>query len=122
MVGVDTSVHLRIVLLNFFFILIHFIHSLFQWFLSGTIFFFKFGLVKGHIFRGSNSAIFIFAFLLTRDQLLKERICSGRSKFFPLRVDPNLIRFSFSRKLNRKPQSLFFFVKMVENVELCQCT
>ena len=29
-----------------------------------------------------------FVSLLSRGQLLKERICSYRSKFFPLRVDP----------------------------------
>ena len=30
----------------------------------------------------------IFASLFSRGQLLKVRICSFRSKFFPLRVDP----------------------------------
>ena len=39
------------------------------------------------IFKRSNSVIFIFASLLHGCQLLKERICSSRSKFFPLRVD-----------------------------------
>ena len=48
------------------------------------IFVFK---MNGYIFRGSNSAIFIFASFLNGGQLLKERICSYRSKFFPLRVD-----------------------------------
>ena len=38
-------------------------------------------------FRESNSVIFI-ASLLYGSQLLKERICSSGSKFFPLRVDP----------------------------------
>ena len=39
--------------------------------------------------QGSNSAFIIFAsFVWT--QLLKERICSFRSKFFPLRADPFL--------------------------------
>ena len=37
---------------------------------------------------GNNFAIFIFASLLNGDQLLKERICSSRSTFFPLREDP----------------------------------
>ena len=32
----------------------------------------------------------IFASHLIRDQLFKKRICSLRSKFFPLRVDPIL--------------------------------
>ena len=39
-------------------------------------------------FRGSRSDSFSFAFLLGGGQLLKKRICSCRSKFFPLRVDP----------------------------------
>ena len=52
---------------------------------------FKSGLkVKGYIFRGRNSAIFIFSSLINIGQLLKEIICSSRSKFFPLRVDPFL--------------------------------
>ena len=44
--------------------------------------------VTGFTFRGSNSAIFIFASLLHKGKLLEKRICSSRSKFFPLRVDP----------------------------------
>ena len=43
--------------------------------------------LKGANFRESNSVIFI-ASLLYGSQLLKERICSSGSKFFPLRVDP----------------------------------
>ena len=47
--------------------------------------------VNGYTFRGSNSFIlFFFASHLFRGQHLKERICSPRSKFFPLRVDPIL--------------------------------
>ena len=45
--------------------------------------------------RGSSCAIFP---LLNGDQLLKERICSLWSKFFPLRVDPILKRTSFASK------------------------
>ena len=41
----------------------------------------------GTNFRGSNSSIFIFAFLLNGGQLLKVRTCSSESKFFPLKVD-----------------------------------
>ena len=37
---------------------------------------------------GNNSAIFLVPILLNEGQLLKERICSWRSKFFLLRVDP----------------------------------
>ena len=42
--------------------------------------------VDEYTFRGSNSTV--FAFLLSRGQLLKERICSSRSKFFPWRWTP----------------------------------
>ena len=48
--------------------------------------------------RGSNSAIFIFAGHLNEGPLLKERICSFRSKFFPLGVDPNLEGLTCSEK------------------------
>ena len=48
--------------------------------------------VYGYIFRGSNSVIYNFPSLLKRGLLSKERICSHRSKFFPLRVDPFLGR------------------------------
>ena len=34
------------------------------------------------------AALLFFASLLSWGQLLKERICSSRSKFFPYRVDP----------------------------------
>ena len=48
-----------------------------------------YGQVIGYLysFRGYNSASFLFAILLNGNQILKERICSSRSKFFPLRVD-----------------------------------
>ena len=39
---------------------------------------------------GEATLIFIFASYLIRGLLLKERICSPRSKFFPLRADPIL--------------------------------
>ena len=46
------------------------------------------GLQKNlYTLRGSNYTIFIFASLLNKGQLLKERICSKGSKFFPLKVD-----------------------------------
>ena len=38
-----------------------------------------------YTYKGSGSTI--FASLLSKGQLLKERICSSRSKFLPLRVD-----------------------------------
>ena len=38
--------------------------------------------VNGYFFRGSNSAIFLFASLINKDQLLKKRICSlGANSF-----------------------------------------
>ena len=40
--------------------------------------------INGYTFRGSNSSTFIFAALLNWCQLLKEKICCHRSKFFPL--------------------------------------
>ena len=40
--------------------------------------------------KGSNSVIFIFVSIFNMGQLLKEMICSLRSKFFPLGVDPIL--------------------------------
>ena len=39
-------------------------------------------------FRGDKSFIFLLSSLLNVGQLLKEWICSSRSKFFPLRVSP----------------------------------
>ena len=45
--------------------------------------------VDGYTLSRSNS-FFIFASLFYGDPLLKERICSTRSRFVPLRADPNL--------------------------------
>ena len=70
--------------------------------------------VNGYTFKGSNSCIFIFASHLIRGQLLKERICSSRSKFFPLRVDP-FGRASSSREANRKSQKLIPLAKKLQN-------
>ena len=39
---------------------------------------------------GAATAIFVFASLLKWGQLIKERICSSRSKFLSFRVDPIL--------------------------------
>ena len=73
------------------------------------------GNVNGYTYRRSNqfTCIFIFAFFFGWGQPLKERICSSRSKFFPLRVDPYWKVFS-SREGNRKSQQLSAFVKNVE--------
>ena len=46
--------------------------------------------MNGCTFRGSHSVIFMVASHINWDQLLTERICSYRSKFFPVRVDPVL--------------------------------
>ena len=46
--------------------------------------------VKGFTFRGSFLFLFPFSVRSTKDQPLKERICSCRSKFFLLREDPIL--------------------------------
>ena len=43
--------------------------------------------VNKYTFRGSNSFIFMFSSHFIWGQLVKKRICSRRSKFFPLRVD-----------------------------------
>ena len=67
--------------------------------------------VNEYTFRGNNSFIFIFATHLIRGQLLKKRICSPRSKFFPLRVDPIL------KGLHNKQEVTNFFpvVEAIEN-------
>ena len=64
---------------------------------------------KFYIFRGSYYASFGLIYLLNVDQLLKERICSHRSKFFPLRVDPVLEELCNwgSRQEVAKPVSFF---------------
>ena len=42
---------------------------------------------KGYLFGEVTLSAFIFASLLDRDQLIKQRIGCCRSKFFPLQVD-----------------------------------
>ena len=69
--------------------------------------------VTGYTFRESNSVIFIFASLLNRGLLLKIRICSCRSKFFPLRVDLFSEGFFRSGK-QRGTHSCFPWIKMAE--------
>ena len=68
----------------------------------------------GTVSGGSNSVIFIFPFLLNRGQLLKERICSSRSKFFPLRVD---LILEGHIKQTETYESCSPFVKMAEKSE-----
>ena len=62
-----------------------------------------------HIFSRTSSAIFNFASLLIRGQLIKDRICSHRSKVFPLRVDPILEWFCCPRKRTRSHKSCSLF-------------
>ena len=74
-------------------------------------------------FRGSNSAIFIFVSLFSSGQPLKERICSSRSKFLSLRIDPFLQRLCSPESKHKvmKFQKLFLFVKLVgKNLEVKQ--
>ena len=49
-------------------------------------------MVNGYTFRGSNSVSLVVASHTNWGHLIKERICSHWSKFFPLRVDPILGR------------------------------
>ena len=68
--------------------------------------------INGYSSKGSDSAIFMFASLYSRCQLLKGRICFSRSKFFPLRFDFNLERLYSA--VNRKSQKLFLCLNIVE--------
>ena len=52
----------------------------------------------GIFFKRSNCAIINFASLSSEGKLLKERICSSRSKFFPLRADPYFKIFLYPEK------------------------
>ena len=58
--------------------------------------------VDGLTFRGSNSVIFVFASLLKKGLLFKERICSSLSKFFPFRVNSILGGLCQLRKLTQE--------------------
>ena len=58
----------------------------------------------------------ISASLLDRGQLLMERLCSTRSKFFSLRVEPTLNGLHHPEK--RVSQILSSFVKVAENLKV----
>ena len=61
--------------------------------------------------------IFVFVSYFELGQLLKERICSFRSKFFLLKVDLFLEGLGISRKAKRKSQKLFLSVnKSLKNM------
>ena len=91
-------------------------------------------MMIGYIFKGSNSAMSIFDSILNWGQLLKEKICSCRSNFFPLRVDPILeglccyykqTRIPILKKLEKHscililPQ-LFNYQKANNNIFVCK--
>ena len=67
----------------------------------------------GYTFKGSNSASFIFASHLIRGHLLKRTVCSSRSKFFPLRVDPILKGLHCPEKETGSHKSCIPFGKMI---------
>ena len=74
--------------------------------------------MNGYSVRGSNSAISCFVPLFNIGQLLKERICSYRSKFFPLRVDLLLERLHLQGKQTGS-QETYFPCKMAEKYGMC---
>ena len=63
--------------------------------------------VNGYTLKGRNSAIFSFISHLIRDQLLKIRICSYRSKFILLRKDPILRRLRLPAKQTGSHKNCF---------------
>ena len=69
--------------------------------------------MNGYPFRGNYSAIIIFASFVNGGQLLKERICSQRSKFFPLRVD-QLLELCSIGKQTELHEKLLNFADMME--------
>ena len=75
----------------------------------------------GYTFRGNNSVTFSFASLLNRGQLSKERICSSKSKFYRLRVDPILELLHHPEKQKGSLESLKV-CKWKQNMTLYPCT
>ena len=59
----------------------------------------------------SNSVILTIASLVNGSQLFKERICSCRSKFFPVRVDTFSEGFQHSGKQTGSHKGFLFFLK-----------
>ena len=75
---------------------------------SHTDFHFK---VNGYTLRGSYSAIIIVsASIINKSQLLKKRICSSWSKFFPSRLD-SILKGFIIQTANRISQKLLPLVK-----------
>ena len=60
--------------------------------------------------------LYMYASLLSRNQLLKERICSYESKFSPLRVDP------LWKGVVLEVTKVVFLVKWRENMMVCPYT
>ena len=93
-------------------------------------------LVNGYVFSESNIAIFIYAYLYNWSGLLKKRICSSRSKFFPLRVDLILKGLFVIRGCKQEVIEVIILCKIEEknkhgsmpiqlqksNAEFCQCS
>ena len=52
--------------------------------------------------------IYNFVSLFSRGQLLKERICSSRSKFFPLKVDPRSKSYLIQRSIHASYYKIIF--------------
>ena len=70
--------------------------------------------LNGYTFRGSKSVIFIFTYYLIRVPLVKRKICSHGSEFFPLRVDSILGRLRSPGNAKKKSRKLSPFENMVE--------
>ena len=72
--------------------------------------------IKVNGYTSTSVPIFISAALHKGGQLLNERICSPRSKFFPLKVYPILEGLHLSREAKKDSQKLFPFIKMKKKI------
>ena len=86
--------------------------------LGGNTNFRYFFTVNGYTFRGSNSTTSSYFSLLHGAQLLKERICSSGSKFFPLREDPFLEGFRRPEKQTGGHECCCPLEKITENMKV----
>ena len=70
----------------------------------------------------SRTTVLSYSYLLPLSrglgQLLMERICSPRSKFFPFKVDPISEELFVSKKVRRKSGKLFLFEKVAGNMAM----
>ena len=69
--------------------------------------------VTEYTYRGSNCYILIFANLFNVSKHLKERVCSHRSNFLPLNIEPHL---EGQGKQTGSHNSCFPHVKMGRNI------